>query len=1045
MPPTFQTKLIVPVRRNATVRRERLLARLNETASGGVGVIRSPAGFGKTTLLVDFCEQAPGSIFWLSLDEWDRDWQTLANYLLMATARGGDPVDPVGREPLAVMAEVSQRLAAANQSYLILDDFHALDGADDALDAIDILIRRLPTNCSLVLATRTSPSVASLAKLRVSGAVTDIGPAELAFNSEEIRQVWGSFQERPLSADHLKSLLKMTDGWPAAVSLACRSGRLSSEVSSGESNLAAYLAAEVVNKLPRELQRFLLRVSVLDVLDGDAGSKLDGSVNSGEASAAIRALDGNGIPLSWLSTDPPRVTLHPLLRDFLKDKLREGDFEQYLELQLLAGKVMAARGAISEAVRHFVAANAWPTLAALIEVEAPRSYRLGRWATILAWLHAMPERDRRAYPCLLVWECRILSRLGRADQALSAVDEGMRTLAGSDSPLAAELETVRSEALRTRGDIGQAIEAARRAKAMAFTVNANIEVMSQARRELGVGLMVQGDFQGAIDELATVLALESERGDSAQVAYLHGVLGSSYGALGRLSASAHHLERAREKWSELGNNKELAWALNNLGVAYWLLGRDTDARATLTDCIARSREGGNRRAEGFALVSIADADRFGGDLGVSARGYAEALAIGRELGEQTLQTYALIGAADVERRRGDLPSAGSLVQEARASAESRGATFEMGLAVSVQARIEHQSGRLSDAIELFLEADRLFQKTGAAKEQAENLLLFGATLLPSRASRSLLSSLLARIPPLIEAAGSTSALDRHADERRAAAKYAVARRIAPDFYRPLLKDPGLRLATSRAGQGHPSVAVVALGGFAVTVDNRSVERIEWEGDKSKELFLLLLLSDRPLTRDEIVENLWPEHPGSHAPSVFHTTLHRARRATYPEAIIEFDGAYVLQPNGVFHSDVRELKTALQSASHSRDEDTKVEALTRACSLYVGALAPGVKGVWLDGTRSRFEQSFIAAAKQLGRLRKTAAPEEAAQAFERVLEIDPYDEDACLGAMQSHINAGDHATAAAIYKRFRDALRAELDQPPGDELQQLYQRVQLDHR
>jgi ATP/maltotriose-dependent transcriptional regulator MalT len=171
--------------------------------------------------------------------------------------------------------------------------------------------------------------------------------------------------------------MKMTDGWPAAVSLACRSGRLSSEVSSDESNLAAYLAAEVVDRLPRELQRFLLRVSVLDVVDGDACSKVDGGISSGEASAAIRALDASGIPLSWLSTDPPRITLHPLLRDFLKDKLRENGFDQYQELQLSAGKVMAARGAISEAVRHFVAANAWPTLARLIAWA--RSYRLGRW------------------------------------------------------------------------------------------------------------------------------------------------------------------------------------------------------------------------------------------------------------------------------------------------------------------------------------------------------------------------------------------------------------------------------------------------------------------------------------------------------------------------------------------------------------------------------------------------------------------------------------------------------------------------------------------
>ncbi len=59
--PAFVTKILVPRRRPDTVRRARLLDMLRRGRGGDLIVLRAPAGFGKTTLLVDLAHEAgPG-------------------------------------------------------------------------------------------------------------------------------------------------------------------------------------------------------------------------------------------------------------------------------------------------------------------------------------------------------------------------------------------------------------------------------------------------------------------------------------------------------------------------------------------------------------------------------------------------------------------------------------------------------------------------------------------------------------------------------------------------------------------------------------------------------------------------------------------------------------------------------------------------------------------------------------------------------------------------------------------------------------------------
>src|SRR3990170_5716958 len=84
----FITKILVPRRRRDAIRRARLLNALRHGEGGQLVVVRAPAGFGKTTLLVDLAHEAGGRVCWVSLDEWDRDAATFLQYLRLSVRRG---------------------------------------------------------------------------------------------------------------------------------------------------------------------------------------------------------------------------------------------------------------------------------------------------------------------------------------------------------------------------------------------------------------------------------------------------------------------------------------------------------------------------------------------------------------------------------------------------------------------------------------------------------------------------------------------------------------------------------------------------------------------------------------------------------------------------------------------------------------------------------------------------------------------------------------------------------------------------------------------
>jgi LuxR family maltose regulon positive regulatory protein len=136
----------------------------------------APAGYGKTTLLVQWAERSGQAVAWVSLDEQDND----SKVLLGDVARALDAVRPVARPvfdalaspassvPGSVVPRLGNAFAAMTVSVLlILDDLHVLHSSE-CRAALSVLAGYVPGSGRLVLAGRDQPPF-RVARLRAEG------------------------------------------------------------------------------------------------------------------------------------------------------------------------------------------------------------------------------------------------------------------------------------------------------------------------------------------------------------------------------------------------------------------------------------------------------------------------------------------------------------------------------------------------------------------------------------------------------------------------------------------------------------------------------------------------------------------------------------------------------------------------------------------------------------------------------------------------------------------------------------------------------------
>lgn len=428
-----RAKLYRPPASPVWVARPRLLEKLDQVLRKSAALVSAPAGFGKTTLLIQWLDRCPLPNAWLQLDPSDHE---IPAFLTGVTAalrqvfpgclaktaglqRAQSPV-PQNAWLNALIDDLA--LLEGTPFILALDDYHLLGNPE-----IDILLSELLRyelqSMHLVLSARRSPAL-SFSRLKVQDKLVEIRPADLRFTDGEAQAYLHQAIQHPLSKEVIHRLQEKTEGWAASLTLAAINLRQESQpeqllthLDELDTQVSDYLLDQVFNHQPGEIKEFLLKTATFDQFCGSMLSEIFTPEQSeGEIQGLLERIEAAQLFLIPLDTRRIFFRYHHLFRQML---LARQSFslspDQIVEFQRRAATWLIRQGRLDEALGYLVAVKDWVSAAQLVESQFCQLLNAEDFQGIRRYMAIFPEDFISTRPGLLLiqaWLAHVGLRLG---------------------------------------------------------------------------------------------------------------------------------------------------------------------------------------------------------------------------------------------------------------------------------------------------------------------------------------------------------------------------------------------------------------------------------------------------------------------------------------------------------------------------------------------------------------------------------------------------------------------------------------------------------
>ncbi len=405
IPPTPVTKYRPPPSPGGLVDRPRLLKRLEPGRGRRLSLIHAPAGFGKTTLAVQWSDRLTTegqSVAWLSIDPDDNNPVWLLAHLIEAveSARPGwseqlrglleKHIDDAARYVLPVLIDSVDR--SGEPLVVVVDDWHRVNDPR-AIATMEFLLDQASPLLHVVVASRTRSGL-PLGRLRVRDQLVEIDESMLRFNPAESETFLIEINGLPLADEDVADLVDSTEGWVAALQLASLSLRGQDDMSQQIKNLSgrhhsleAYLAENVLDRLPTSTLEFLLRTALPERLCADLVTAL---TDDRQGQAKLDQAEAEDLFLQPLDETRTWFRYHHLFVDFLRRRLERDLPDEVRGLHRRAAAWFAANDLPSEAVDHALAAGDPAYAVDIVTERAMELFEQSGTSTLLALVDKLP-------------------------------------------------------------------------------------------------------------------------------------------------------------------------------------------------------------------------------------------------------------------------------------------------------------------------------------------------------------------------------------------------------------------------------------------------------------------------------------------------------------------------------------------------------------------------------------------------------------------------------------------------------------------------------
>ncbi|WP_319549192.1 LuxR C-terminal-related transcriptional regulator [Desulfogranum marinum] len=356
------------------IERPRLLEALDESLGGKLTLISAPAGYGKTTLVLQWLNHISCHSAWLSLDKSDSTPDRFL-YSLIATIRGIFPhfdsqtsrlLSAQTLPPPEYLVDVFiHHLAALNTPLVLaIDDFHLIT-SEDVHKMIKRVVQYMPKGLHLIIATRIDPPL-PIIQWQIKQWLSKLNAADLRFVDEEAKAFFNPVKSELLTINTMEQIVTRTEGWAVGLQLILLdllkvdSPQAFAEKLCTENDMVIeYIFEEVIACQPDDVKLFLsisaipdsFCVSLCDYLLAKEG-------NSTNSRRIINYLIKNNLFIVPLDNENRWYRYHHQFQEMLRLNIRSAiPSIRQTKTHQMAGEWYADHGYFEDALKHLIAAE----------------------------------------------------------------------------------------------------------------------------------------------------------------------------------------------------------------------------------------------------------------------------------------------------------------------------------------------------------------------------------------------------------------------------------------------------------------------------------------------------------------------------------------------------------------------------------------------------------------------------------------------------------------------------------------------------------------
>jgi LuxR family transcriptional regulator, maltose regulon positive regulatory protein len=1064
--PTSKTKIIVPRRREGLLTRPRLLDLLAGILEKKLFLISASAGYGKTSLLVDFAVHTDLPVCWLSLDELDRDPQHFVSNLIACISYRFPEFGAESRQSLANLTSEHDiqplAITLSNEAYqfihehfvLILDDYHLIEDVAPIRELLSRFAQLADENCHIIIASRNIVKLPILPVFVVRQQVDGLDYNELAFRADEIQALLAHSYHHNISAEQAGELAEATEGWITSLQF---SGVEGIPDRADRARLARvtgvdafdYLGQQVLDQQPLAVREFLLQSAMLEEYNESFCRAILSPIHPEvlDWTELMNIVQERNLFVQPVGEDGSWLRYHHLFRDFLQTRLKLESPEIARKIQIRLAEFYEGHKEWQKAYSLHRELGEAEALADMIERAGP-TLLVNAVVTLEGWLDALPPSVIRARPALL-------SLSGCVTYMKGDLRAGLNLLTLAESAFRSNMDATglsRTLARRTvvhryLGDYVSSVRDAEEVLRLSETLDELQDVRAEALRAIGLSQYHMGEAKRAVQSLERSLAIYSRLHEVRNIPILLMETGMAYSAIGEYKAAETSYKKALDIWRKEGNLSWQANLLNNLGVLYHYTGQYEKAALAYEEGLTDAQNSHYTRMEAYLRSGLGDLYAELEEYDAAAQSYREAEQLTPETGEIFLYNYLPLAQANLALLRGNFPETHQRLESVEKNPPESFSHFERGLLELIRGRLLLSEGYAPLAIMTLSKSEKYLVENGRDLESAWSRLWLAAALMANgdkiQALNKMEEALSVRKQAehslriqLRQARGWLTGLER--DAKGGGSLLLALREVRQlDVQLPQARRK-LRLLAHTVEMPVPHITIQALGKAQVLINGEQLHSADWQPQAAR-LFFYFLSLRVPVTKEQACNALWPDldDPDTR----FKNFLYRLRRVMGQQVILFENDLYYFNRSLDFDYDGEAFDALLTRARAAASPEEELVYLRKATDLVRGHFLEDIDAVWVTAERARLDQAFLGALVSIAELYwRTNQYELALQACQRVKDHDPCTEAAYRVGMRIHHAQNNRHAITLEYEACRLALLEDLGLTPSEETETLYRQL-----